>query len=182
MAGRREFNPAKFNELVLLLVNLSTEDPRLSRVKLNKLLYRSDVEAFRLLGQSISGATYIRGEYGPMAAELPWAEERLGERGYLSYRAEQAGPYPQKVPVAHEGADETQFSEDELAIAKRAVEELRDYGGKAVSDWSHEESAGWRLRKDDEVITYESSLIDTTRRLDPERLQLLREYVATLPA
>ena len=114
MAGGREFDSGKFNELVLLLVNLSAEDPRMSRVKLNKLLYRSDFEAFRLLGQSVTGAAYVHGEHGPMAAELPFAEERLGERGYLSYQIKQAGPRPQKMPVAHEGADETQFSDGTL--------------------------------------------------------------------
>jgi Protein of unknown function (DUF4065) len=182
MAGGREFSSSRFKELVLLLAWRSKDDPLMSRVKLNKLLYQSDFEAFRLLGRSITGATYVRGEFGPMAAELPWAEERLGERGYLSYRTQESGPYPQKVPVAHEGADEAQFSDEELEIARRAVAELADYGGKAASEWSHEESAGWRLRENDEVITYESGLIDTGRKLDPERLQLLREYIATLPA
>jgi Protein of unknown function (DUF4065) len=176
VAGGRDFDPAKFNELVLLLVNLSVDDPRLSRVKLNKLLYRSDFEAFRLLGHSITGATYVHGEHGPMAAELPFAEERLGERGYLSYRTEQAGPYPQKMPVAHEGADETQFSDDELAIAKVAVEELRDYGGKAASDWSHEESAGWRLTNDDETIPYDTAIIASEPAPD-KTLERLRQRV-----
>src|SRR5436190_18592845 len=116
MAGNREFDSGRFKELVLYLTERSSEeiDPRMSRVKLNKLLYRSDFEAFRLLGRSITGATYIRGEFGPMAAELPQAEERLGERGYLSWRTKEAGPYSQKIPVAHGGADEAQFSEEEL--------------------------------------------------------------------
>jgi hypothetical protein len=180
VAGRVEFNPAKFNELVLLLARRSADDPRMSRVKLNKLLYRSDFEAFRLLGRSITGAAYVRGEHGPMAAELPWAEERLGERGYLTWRHEQAGPHEQKIPVAIEDPDESQFSDDELAIIERALLELAPYGGKGASDWSHEESAGWRVRGDDEAITYESGLIDTQTPLDKQRLAVLREHVASL--
>ena len=82
MAGRTEFSPGKFNELVLLLVHRSAADPRMSRVKLNKLLYWVDFEAFRRFGHSMSGATYLKGEHGPMAAELPArAEDELGRRG-----------------------------------------------------------------------------------------------------
>ena len=36
-------------------------------VKLNKLLYRADFEAFRLLGHPITGETYEKQEFGPVA-------------------------------------------------------------------------------------------------------------------
>jgi hypothetical protein len=179
MAGRTDFNPGRFNELVLVFADRSKDDPRISRVKLNKLLYRADFEAFRLLGRSITGATYVRGEFGPMAAELPGAEKELGRRGLLAWRREAAGTNKQKIPIAVEGADETQFSEQELEIITRTLAELAEHGGKGASDWSHEESAGWRLKPDGAEITYESGLIDN-RPLDPDRLEALREYVAML--
>jgi hypothetical protein len=182
MAGRTEFNSGKFKELVLLLAERSKDDSLMSRVKLNKLLYRSDFEAFRLLGRSITGAKYVRGEHGPMAYELPRAEEELGKRGYLSWEQRAAGPYTQYVPIANEPADATQFSPEEMLIIERALQELAPLGGKGASLWSHEESAGWRIRGDGEEITYESGLIDTTTPLDHERLGLLRQYVATLRA
>lgn len=176
MAGNREFSPSKFNELVLLLVELSADDPLLSRVKLNKLLYRSDSEAFRLLGRSITGAAYVKGEFGPMAAELPFAEERLGERGYLSYNVKEAGPHPWKIPVGHEAADRAQFTEDEIRLAQAAVDELAGFGGKAASDWSHQQWAGWRITPDDEVIPYETVIIASGP--PPEKtLARLRERV-----
>jgi Protein of unknown function (DUF4065) len=179
MAGRTEFDSGRFKELLLLFAARSTNDPLMSRVKLNKLLYRADFEAFRLLGRSITGATYVRGEHGPMAAELPIAEKELGNSGYLSWQAKEAGPYTQKVPVAHEAPDESQFSTDELAIIDKALAELAEHGGKGASVWSHKESAGWRLKSDGEVITYESGLIDVTP-LDEAKRDLLRRYVATL--
>lgn len=161
MAGNREFDSGRFKELVLYLTERSPEavDPRMSRVKLNKLLFRSDFEAFRLLGKSITGATYVHGEHGPMAEELPIAEEELGRAGYLHYRTDESGPYPRKVPIADESADEEQFSIEERGIMDRALEELAPHGGRGASRWSHEESAGWRLTKDDEVIPYETSII-----------------------
>jgi Protein of unknown function (DUF4065) len=161
MAGNRDFDSGRFKELVLYLAERSGEevDPRMSRVKLNKLLYRSDFEAFRLLGVSITGATYIKGEHGPMAEQLPLAEEELGRAGYLHYRTDETGPFPRKVPIADESADEQQFSDDERKIIDRALEELAPHGGKGASKWSHEESVGWRLTKEDHVIPYETSII-----------------------
>lgn len=159
MAGGSEFNPAKFKELVLLLAQRSASDPRMSRVKLNKLLYRADFEAFRRLGHSITGATYIKGEHGPMASELPVAEQELGRSGYLSWRFAQAGPHEQKIPVAKEPPDETLFTAEELQVINDALTELLPHGGKAASEWSHEESAGWNLVDSGKPIPYETAFI-----------------------
>lgn len=174
MAGGIEFDGAKFKELVLLLALRSTDDPRMSRVKLNKLLYRADFEAFRILGRSITGATYIKGEFGPMAKELPMAEDQLGARGYLTWRAEEEGPHTRKVPQAIEGADAQLFTPDELAIVDAALAELAAHGGKGASEWPHEESAGWRAKQPGETINYETALIDP-RPADAEAVEFLRK-------
>ncbi len=159
MAGGREFNWAKFKELVLLLAERSAADQLMSRVKMNKLLYRIDFESYRLLGHSMTGATYIKGEHGPMAAELPVAEEELGRSGYLDWRIKEAGPYEQKVPVAKEDADAGQFSKAELSIIDAALAELAGMGGRGASKWSHETSVGWRVMASGEAIPYETALI-----------------------
>lgn len=161
MAGRAEFNSGKFRELVLLLVARSSGDQRMSRVKLNKLLYLCDFEAYRLLGRSMTGAIYLRGEFGPMAAELPIAEDDLGRAGYLTWRQVEAGPYTQQIPVATETPDESLFSTEELTIAASVLSTLADHGGKAASDWSHENSVGWRVVKENgNEIPYETAFIE----------------------
>lgn len=159
MAGRKEFDSGKFKELVLLFAERSAQDPLMSRVKLNKLLYWSDFEAFRQLGASITGATYIKGEYGPMAAELPLAEDELASRGYLHYETRSVGPHAQKVPIADEKADEAQFGMRELEIVDAALALLRWHGGKGASDWSHQQSAGWRVKELNEPIPYETAIV-----------------------
>lgn len=161
MAGRTEFDNGRFKELVLLLAERSKNDPRMSRVKLNKLLYLVDFDAYRLLGHSLTGATYIKGEHGPMAAQLPTAEKELGERGYLGWRSEGEPPYAQKIPVALEPADESRFTADELRIIEAALAELAQVGGRGARDWSHEESVGWNEVEDEEAIPYHSAVFST---------------------
>jgi hypothetical protein len=183
VAGRREFDGAKFKELVLLLSedSLTAGDEGFGMVKLNKLLYRADFEAFRLLGRSITGATYERQDYGPVARELPLALDELGRAGYLTWQHVPAGPYIRNIPEAREPADRTLFTDDERAIIGTTLQELAPMGGAAVSRWSHEESAGWRVNPNGAEITYESGLIDV-EPLDDESVDLLRKYVGTLTA
>ncbi len=161
MAGNTEYNGAKFKELVLLLAERSKSDTRMSRVKLNKLLYLADFDSYRLLGHSITGATYIKGEHGPMAAELPGAEKELGQRGYLAWRLQDAGDFTQKVPVAVEPPDESLFTDAELAIINSALDQLAELGGRGARNWSHEESVGWNEVEPEEAIPYHSALFST---------------------
>lgn len=175
MAGGIELNRGKLKELMLLMAARSANDPRMSRVKWNKLLYRADFEAYRLLGQSMTGATYIRGKHGPMVEHLPIYEDELGGAQRLSWLTDTSGPYPRKVPIARlDDVDTSQFSEKELGIVDRALEELREHGGKAASDWSHEQSAGWRVRKNGEEIPYASAFV-STQPLSDEQMARARQ-------
>lgn len=185
MAGGREFNAAKFREMVLFFAERSAPqvDPKMSRVKLNKLLYRADFEAYRLLGQSITGETYVWGPYGPMASHLPKAEEELGARGHLEYKIDTSGPYERKIPIALEGSDPLQFDPHERVIMEATLVELAEHGGRSASDWSHEESVGWRLRDANEAlrrepIPYESDLVASTPA-PPSAVARLRDRVLT---
>lgn len=177
MAGGTEFNSGKFKELVLLLAARSKNDPQMSRVKLNKLLYRSDFEAFRLLGRSITGATYIRGEHGPMAKQLPLAEKELGRNGLLSWKTEAAGPYERKIPTTEQGVDEKQFTTGEIAIVDATVAELAGLGGRGAREWSHETAVGWRVREDGDEIPYSSALL-SLRELDDVALEALEQRLS----
>lgn len=101
-----------------------------------------------------------------MAAELPRAEEELGRSGYLSWRLEEAGPHTQKIPIADEPPDETQFSQQEIGIIDQVLEELRELGGKGAREWSHKNSAGWNLVDDEEPIPYETAFVSMEKPPD----------------
>src|SRR5919109_351200 len=67
VSSGREYSEGRLKELVLYLACASeTADPGFGMVKLNKLLYRADFEAFRRLGHSLTGETYQKQAYGPV--------------------------------------------------------------------------------------------------------------------
>ncbi len=177
MAGGIEFSSGKFKELALLLTEMSSSDPRMSRVKLNKLLYQCDFEAYRLLGQSITGETYIKGERGPMASHLPMAEDELGAAGLLEYRIDRSGRYERKVPVALQSADRDQFTQAQLDLITRVRDDLKEYGAWEVSEWSHEESVAWNVVKElKEELPYDAAFVSSDP-IPEEDLERAKQFV-----
>jgi len=179
--GKQSFDRDKFKEMVLYFSVRSSEleDEGFGLVKLNMLLYRADFEAYRTLGHPITGETYERQEYGPIARDLPIVLDELGASGRLCWEHIPAGPHTRNVPRAMEGGgpDRTHFSEDELQVMERALKELASRGGKSASFWSHEQSAGWNLAGEDGIaIEYRTAFISTDP-LSPDLLKEVSDYV-----
>jgi len=180
MAGGRELDTSRLKALALHLSRSSAKDEGFGMVKLNKLLYRADFEAYRRLGHSLTGETYEKQEWGPVARHLPIMLDELRDDGWLAWQFIPRGPYTRKVPTPkhledHPGISEV-LNEDELQIVEDTLKELARHGGKSVSVWSHEESAGWRVSEIGEAIPYESSLI-ASGPAPKEAVARLRERV-----
>jgi hypothetical protein len=169
-----DFDRGKFKELVLYLSERSTSDDGFGMVKLNKLLYRSDFEAFRLLGKSITGETYVKQEFGPVAADLPIILDELASAGFIRWEHPQSGRFKRDVPAATAPSDPKRFTAQELALIDHTLDELSRHGGKSVSEWSHENSVGWNVVSVSEVIPYETALLSREPLAD-DLLQALRE-------
>lgn len=183
MAGGIDFNRGKFKELVLYLSLVSgrEDDEGFGMVKLNKLLYRVDFEAFRRLGRAITGEVYEKQEYGPVARDLPIVLDELAAHGRLRWQQLLSGPYTRIVPSANEEPDAqpdlSLFHNDERQIIDDTLRELATYGGKAASDWSHEQSVGWNVvERYGEVIDYSSALI-SSKPIPPKDLERARDFV-----
>jgi len=73
--------------------------------------------------------------------------------------------------------DAIKFSDDELAVMERSLRELAVYGGREVSEWSHEQSAGWNLAGENgNVIEYRTAFTSTDP-LPAGYLKYASEYV-----
>lgn len=184
MAGNRVYDQTKFENLVLYLAERSREDVGYGKIKLNKLLFRCDFEAFRLLGASITGEEYKHQDLGPVAAHLPSLLKRLANQNELVVEAVAAGPYTRQVPVptGSRQADPSVFTEEELAIIDATLEELREHGGASVSRWSHEASVGWRVHSaPNALIPYSSALLSIRKLSDAAQAALQRRFSPAQP-
>lgn len=183
MAVAMTLNRGKFKELVVYLCAASEQagDEGFGMVKLNKLLYRVNFEAYRLLGHAITGETYEKQEFGPVARDLPIVLDELAAAGRLRWQSIPRGPHERKVPAMTEDpdavADMSLFPADERRLIADTLRELAVHGGKSASEWSHEESAGWNVAREfGDAIDYSTTFVSTAP-IPPEDLEKARQFV-----
>ena len=156
-----EFDGDRFKELVVYIAEKCVEDPTFGAIKLNKILYYADFDAYRLLGQPISGATYRRLSEGPAPKELLEARDELIDLGRLVLREK---PYfnrvQKRVSVAKgHTANPEVFSPGERNIIDQVIDFFWGKSAREVSDYSHREP-GWIAAEDRERIPYETAWLN----------------------
>jgi hypothetical protein len=108
MAFKRE----KFKRLVHYIIWKAGKRDWFGAVKLNKVLWFSDTEAFAHTGEPITGARYIREKYGPVPKAIMPVRSELERDG--SIRIWREGKVERAV--ADVAPDMRQFSSSEMAI------------------------------------------------------------------
>ena len=164
MARVREFEwrPGRFKDVVLYVAEQLADDPTFGSTKLNKILYFADTNAWRFVGQPITGAVYQRNHFGPTAVEYVPMLREMEDQQLIEVHTERIGDHDQER-VATTGeykANMGQFSPDERAILDQVIGEFRAYSNTEASDESHTRSAGWLARDLGETIPYIDSLIN----------------------
>ena len=156
----QEFNQTKFAELVLYIACKSEKDPRFGAVKLNKLLYYADFNAYRRLGQAITGAKYQKLSEGPAPREmLPIRRVMLDASDIaIENRAYFNGVQQRIIPLRQ--PDTSIFRDEELEIVEETIDALWNMSGRQVSDLSHTE-IGWKVAQRGEAIPYQTAWLSS---------------------
>jgi hypothetical protein len=156
-----EFKREKFKALLLYFSQRGLDERLvIGSTKLNKLLFFADMRSYAELGEPITGARYQKLPFGPAArAMLPVRQElvAVGEAEFEDRSPEDLNDVliPQVKPNLE------LFTAEELRIANEVFEEMRRFNAKAISDFSHLKSAGWKVVDLHEDIPYESAFIVT---------------------
>ena len=160
----------KLKELIVYLWQIGQNDERLGAVKLNKLLFYADKEAYLKLGRTITGASYQHLAEGPAPRALPIVRSQLLAEGRL-----RPDPRPRgKFDPEHMEATEQEpvalgaFAPEELAIVHEVVKRFWYLTGMDLSRLSHFE-AGWAVTEEGEDIP-ERSFWLTAAPLNDEQI------------
>jgi hypothetical protein len=150
------FKPKSFRELVLYIAARSETHRRFGKVKLHKILWRSDFLAYDELGESITGAEYLKQPMGPWAKQLdPVIDQLVAEKAALVHEQPVPGKRGQQRIIALRPADLSVFTVQQISLVETVIDDLRELTSKQVSDLSHE-FIGWKLAHPGEVIPYET--------------------------
>ena len=143
----------KLAEAIHYICSKATGEPAiLDGIKLNKVLWFADASAYLDTGESITGCTYIRKPFGPVASQNLKAMEVL---------AEKVAMMPGKEP-SHTGYWDTVFDVLEpykpnylMTKDRRTIDRVYDavvvgHSTRSVSERTHGEI--WNLAEEDEPL------------------------------
>ena len=132
----------KLEELILYIAERMERDNHLGRgrIKMAKLLFRIDFEAFARWSQPVTGATYHADEHGPAPVDELLATRDLEAAGRLEWRTERD---KEKLPVAQgRPARMELFDEHERTLIDETLAQYRDVSAKWMIDEAHR-FPGW---------------------------------------
>lgn len=137
-----KFDDKKFRELILYIASRCEGDLFFGATKLNKILFYSDFLCFERTGKPITGADYLALEHGPAAKQLLPERESLERNGDIVFVRRQL----QHRIVARRDPDLSRFSAEEIAIADKVMELLKNADAYRVSELSHA-FLGWKAAR-----------------------------------
>ena len=131
----------RLKELILYVAAKMASDHHAGagRIKLAKLLWRIDFTAFWKLGKPITEAHYWADQLGPAPQEELMATRDLQTRGRFEWEQDWDRRWN---PVVLDPARMDAFSEEEMTIIDRVIDEFRSASGKQMVDEAHE-FPGW---------------------------------------
>lgn len=149
-SGFNAFDLKKFSNVVLYFVN---EIPKVTKTKLNKLLFYTDFKYFAKSTISITGVTYARLKFGPVPNDYELLYGAMTNSKLLSIGEEISNGYEVHYYVAEKPFDESLFNEGELQVMADSVRRLAKYSAGQISELSHREKA-WIENDNSELISY----------------------------
>jgi hypothetical protein len=111
----------------------------LGATKLNKILWYSDVFAFATYGRSITGAIYVKRQFGPVPKDIRASRSRLINNGAIFEKEAMHHGYPQTQFLALKTPDISMFAPEQISLVDKVIETVcSNYTAASISRASHD--------------------------------------------
>jgi hypothetical protein len=154
-------NAKRFEELVLYIAERTQSDPDFGRTKLAKVLFYSDFDAHRTLGEAITGAQYQNWEHGPYPPRLESAQRLLSNAGRATIEDGGSDFDPKRIrprPGHHADPGRVGISAEQLAIVDAWIARISGASARRIEHLSHA-FPGYKMVRRNEEIPYNSSFL-----------------------
>jgi len=157
------FQADRFEALVLYIAGSTRDDERFGRTKLAKVLFYSDFDTYRDLGESLTGATYIHMPFGPFPEQLEATETRLEAAGLIRLDYEKDSYEEKRIVLIGDAPGPEGFEPWQVELVNGWIRRIQAATAKEISDLSHKHP-GWLIaaRTGDE-IPYATALLPQER-------------------
>jgi Protein of unknown function (DUF4065) len=172
------YNKHKFKTLVHYICAQRADDPfSLGATKLNKILWLSDFRAYYVSGESITGARYVKRQFGPVPHQIVPVLKELESEGAIEVKDVFHFGKPKKEYQVKYGTSIEHFPEDQQEIIEWAIKLVCDrHTAASISNASHDHI--WKAAEDGEEIPYHTVFAEpgqiTEDELEWARMQLER--------
>lgn len=149
----------KLGELVLYVADRCQTHELFGKIKLNKILFYSDVNAYSRRGRSITGVAYVKHQFGPVPSGIDVVIQDLSDdRAAVVRVRDMPDLTEQKRVVPLRKPDLTRFTAEEIAIVNEIIDWMRPMSARQISDLTHE-TAGWCAARMGETIPYAAAAL-----------------------
>jgi len=147
----------KFKSLVHLVIADCDNPAKLGAIRLNKILWFSDMEAYLQTGNSISGTKYLRRKKGPVPAHILQSLKELESENKINIE-EPADKYTPRKYTSLTDPDLNMFSDFEQDIVKDIAKNIcNNFSADQISELSHDDV--WEAAGEGENIPLSATLI-----------------------
>lgn len=169
------FDRDKFKRLVHYVIWRAGNRDWFGAVKLNKVLWFADTEAFAHTGKAITGAAYTRQQFGPVPKAIMPIRAELEREGTI--RTARVGRLDRLTPVTK--PDMAPFTSVEMAIVDYWIDHIATYEtAGSISAKSHDYA--WQIAKLGEPLPMTASLAIRLRAPQGAELDWAKETAAKL--
>jgi len=158
----------------LILYICASEDAKLGRTKLNKLLYFCDFLHYQKTGKDITGADYMAIQEGPVPRQMLPTLERLYENDKLRQEPIRVGAHWLQRQIALVEPDLSIFTASEISMVDEVIDRFRWFTGKQLSDYTHSHP-GYIVAKHKESIPLATAFFPVFSEITDEDVALTKE-------
>lgn len=145
------YDGTKFKCLVHYVCE-SCKPHKLGAVKLHKVLYFSDMLNFVRTGNPLTGATYVKQQFGPIAKPLWDAINDLSRENAIEVRDTEFYGFVKKEYHSLQNADVSCFSNSEIDLINDVIDFVCNKTAKEISELSHK--GAWEFAEMGEELPY----------------------------
>lgn len=164
----------RLREMILYVSEKCAEAPFLGKVKLNKILWKADFDAFAERGIPVTGRAYQKLNNGPAPVEMPPVLGEMEAEGVLEFRQNIfPGGKIEYRPVGLRPARLGFFSGDDLRFVDDSIRYFWNMTAVEASDASH--GLAWKSQEVMDPLPYELSYL-ADRQAPPDLIALMRIF------
>lgn len=152
----------RLRQMILHVASRCREAKFFGAIKLNKILWKADFDAFTARRVPVTGREYLKQKFGPALREMMPVQREMLAHGLITFEHRDFGDgIVEDRTIALVEADLSLFSVDDLTYVDASISHYWEKTGTESSDESH--GVAWRTRAIGTTMPYESALLSDNR-------------------